>query len=192
MIDIKKINIDFKNKQIMLLAVLVGIAVLYVYANFILIAQARDTFRTYKNSRKAHREVISAERDIAKVEDLKNQVLQYRSKIDSYERMLPAEQEVPGLLENLSLMAKKSGVKIVGITPVSSKESPSAGQIYHEIPILISAKSGYHELGRFLSDLEGADRFMKVVDIQIKANRTSPKKHDVELLVMTYILPKNG
>jgi Tfp pilus assembly protein PilO len=99
-------------------------------------------------------------------------------------------------LENLSEMAKDSNIKIVGIVPAISyfKDDKSANksQIYREIPILITAKSGYHELGHFLNNLENADRFMKVADIDIKSNKTSPKKHDVELMVCTYILlPEN-
>jgi Tfp pilus assembly protein PilO len=89
-------------------------------------------------------------------------------------------------------MAKDSDIKIVGIVPVLSKlkddKSVKKGQTYQEIPILITAKSGYHQIGHFLSSLESADRFMKVTDINIKANKLSPKNHDVELIICTYIL----
>ena len=88
-------------------------------------------------------------------------------------------------------MAKSANTKIVGIMPVTGKEEKAEkNQIYKEIPILISAKSGYHELGRFLNSLENSDRFMKVGDMHIRANPATPKKHDVELLVLTYILLK--
>jgi hypothetical protein len=46
-------------------------------------------------------------------------------------------------------------------------------------------------LGNFLTDLENADRFMKLVDINIKANESAPKRHSVELMVATYILLKD-
>ena len=36
--------------------------------------------------------------------------------------------------------------------------------------------------------LENEDRFMKVVDIDIKENKAAPKRADVELLVLTYVL----
>ena len=189
----QKISIDFKNKQqVMLLAILISIAVLYVYLAFLLLPQIRDAFDKYSKAKKARLDVGGYELDISKIDGLKKEAQLYRSKIDSYERMLPAEQEVPKLLEDLSEMAKRSGVKIVGITPVQSKDASTAGRIYQEIPILINAKSGYHELGKFLSDLEGSARFMKVANIKIKANLTSPKKHDVELTVMTYTLSKGG
>ena len=46
----------------------------------------------------------------------------------------------------------------------------------------------YPSLRKFLSSMENSDRFMKVADIQIKSNAQSPKKHDVEILVLTYVL----
>ena len=70
------------------------------------------------------------------------------------------------------------------------EEKKQALQVYQEIPILITAKSGYHELGQFLAKLENAERFMKVVGMTIKSNKATPKKHDAELLVLTYILTK--
>ena len=126
---------------------------------------------------------------ISSIDGLKKQVAQYQDKIQRYEGMLPAEQEIPKLLEDLSQMAKESNVKIVGLTPLQSKQgSQGPDEIYQEIPIRISARSGYHELGKFLSNLENSDRFMKVADIKIKENKATPKKHDVELLVLTYVL----
>ncbi|MDP3804073.1 MAG: type 4a pilus biogenesis protein PilO, partial [Candidatus Omnitrophota bacterium] len=136
-------------------------------------------------------DIKSQEIEIANIDKYKSEIGAYKDKVERYERMLPAEQEIPTLLESLSGMARSSGVKIVGITPVAiSEEKKQEGQIYREIPILISAKSGYHELGNFLDKLEDSDRFMKVADIEIKANKAAPRKHDVEQLVLTYVLLK--
>jgi hypothetical protein len=52
---------------------------------------------------------------------------------------------------------------------------------------MISARAGYHELGKFMSTLENSGRFMKCADMRMKANTSNPKKHDVELLVLTYV-----
>ena len=134
----------------------------------------------------------SAELLISKKEMFENDIESYRGKVESYEKRLPAEQEIPSILENLSTMANGSNVKIIGIAPVqvSAKEAAAKniGKIYKEIPILINAKSGYHELGIFLNNLESADRFMKVVDIEVRSSKASPKKHDTELIVCTYVL----
>lgn len=179
-------------KEAMIFMVLVALLAVILYFNLLLRPQVVRVFDVIVKAGKMGSDLRAAESDIANIGKFKKDIEAYKEKVDRYEKMLPAEQEIPSLLQALSLMAKSSGIKIVGITPVVSKSDKSQkNRIYNEIPILISAKSGYHELGRFLCNLEKSDRFMKVVDIQIKANNNIPKKHDVELLILTYTLSQN-
>lgn len=194
-IDLKNINlknIDLKDTktQTTILIALLGIIVSVLYIYFIFIPQFTKDLGLVGRAIKMRGELKYAKTLIAEKEDFKKKVAEYNEKIDLYEKKLPAQQEVPSLLENLSKMAMNANINIIGITPVALKLSrEKKGQVYREIPILITAKSGYHELGRFLSNLENGDRFMKVVDISIKTNTSAPKKHDVELMVYTYVLP---
>ncbi len=188
------LKIDFKKnqKQIMIFLVLMAVLLVIVYFNFILTPQVTRVVHVVIEMSRQGADLKNAKRDILNVPKFKHAILSYKEKVDSYERMLPAEQEIPTLLENLSAMAKSSGVKIDSIMPVAKKEekAQNAAQVYQEIPIRITAKSGYHELGAFVANLENAERFMKVVDISIRSNKQSPKRHDVEILVLTYILTK--
>ncbi len=187
--NISSIDLKDKKTQIMVLAGLLSILAVIIYVSFILLPQIERVFEAVGQASKAGADLKVAQDNIANTPKYKANLDVYEEKVDRYEKMLPAKQEIPALLESLSSMAKSSDVKIVGIMPVIGKEDKAKkGQIYKEIPILINAKSGYHELGKFLSGMENADRFMKVSDIQIKANIQSPRKHDVEILVLTYIL----
>lgn len=178
-------------KQLILMAFVGGVGLLYLYVHYLLLPQVTGVVKIYSKARRVSVEFKNNQRDVSEIPFLKKEVEAYRGRIDSYERMLPVEQEIPKLLESLSNTAKASGVKIVGITPLQSKQEANPEQIYQEIPILINAKSGYHELGKFISDLENSDRFTKVADIKIKAGGLTPKRHDVELLVLTYMLLKD-
>lgn len=190
----KLLQIDFKKnqKQILIFLGLMAASVVIIYFNFILTPQVRRVVGAIIKTNKMGADLKNAKRDILRIPEFKNNIAAYKEKVDSYERMLPAEQEIPTLLESLSGMAKTSGVKIESIMPIARKEekSQATNQVYQEIPILITAQSGYHELGSFISKLENSERFMKIVDISIKANKLTPKRHDVELLVLTYILMK--
>ena len=187
-------NIDLKDRQtqqfLIVITVSVIVAVLYLY--FVFVPQAARVVSLIGKLGKMKVELSSAKSMITGMDELKKKLKEYNEKVELYEKKLPVEQEIPSLLENLSGMAKDANIKITSIMPSvpSFKEDGARKQlnIYKEIPILITAKSGYHELGYFLSNLENADRFMKVVDIGIKANRASPKKHDIELMVCTYVL----
>lgn len=190
---IKLPPIDFKKDQpkVMIFIALVSVLVLILYFYLILGPQIGRLTEALSRAGKIISDMKTAELLVSKKDEFNRNIESSREKVEHYEKRLPVEQEIPSLLENLSSMAKSSNIKIIGITPLplSPKETLSQkGKMYKEIPILINAKSGYHELGTFLSDLENADRFMKVVDIEIKANKQMSKKHDVELIVCTYIL----
>jgi len=188
---------DLKNnpKQLMIVFASAFVIALIIYLQLLLLPQiGRLTGLLYKVGT-AVSDLKSAETDIGRMGEFRKTIDGYRNKVELYEKRLPSEEEIPSLLENLSRMAGASNIQIVGITPVPSPikdKAPSRGKAaaYKEIPILINARCGYHELGRFMSDLENADRFMKVVDIEIRSTRASPGRHDVELVVCTYILLK--
>lgn len=190
----KMMNIQFleniKNNPKQLAGIIIASALVAVlfYFNFILKPQVLQAASLVMNMNKMRADLKKAESDIAEIPKFKNDIRTYEDKVAYYEKMLPAEREIPSLLQSLSEMAKNSNVKIIGITPTVMEGEK--GTIYQELPILISAKSGYHELGRFLSSLENSERFIKVADISIRSNSANPKKHDVESLVVTYILLK--
>lgn len=189
--NLPKIDLKKNQTQTKVLIILVSVILLVIHFNLFLTPQITRLTGILSEMAKVGRDLRIAESDIAKIGQFKKNIEAYREKVEKYEKRLPAEQEIPRLLEDLSNMAKSSNIKILSIAPIaaSSKETKRAkDEIYQEMPILISAKSGYHELGQFLSDLENADRFMKVVDIDVKSNKMTPKKHDVELVVVTFIL----
>lgn len=109
----------------------------------------------------------------------------------NYEKKFPKEEEVPALLESLSTIAKRSSVDIIAVKPVkieAKEQMEKIAGIFHEIPIEILAKGGYHQLGQFINRLENLDRFMEVIDIEIVRDNTTPRRHYLRLLVSTYIL----
>ncbi len=188
------IPIDFKKNKREVLIALVAIAAMVFFAdiNFLLRPQIRGLTGRLAEIGKMSSELKTAAGDIANIENFKKGISSYRDKVSLYEKQLPAEQEIPSLLEYLSAIAKKSNVTIIGITPgqpgTLTEGKSRESQVYQELPIVISAKSGYHELGMFLSNIENSDRFMKVIDIDIKVNKATPRRHDVELVLYTYVL----
>lgn len=190
-IDFK--NIDFKNTQTqrILAAGLIFLIAFVLYLYFVFVPQIVRVPALFGKVNKITADLKSAKSTSAEMEWLKKQLAEYNEKVEWYEKKLPVEQEIPNLLENLSDMAKGSNIKITSIMPspaAPENDAQRRGKLYQEIPIRITARSGYHELGRFLSNLENSDRFMKVTNIGIKSNKASPKQHDIELTVCTYIL----
>ena len=185
------LNKDEKKTRILIIAV--SAFLLVMHFNFFLGPQITRLTGVLSRMGTTNRDLRIAKTDISKIDEFKANIEAYREKVEYYEKRLPTEQEIPSILADLSNMAKSSNIKILSITPIPvsapfKEAKETKGRIYQERPILINAKSGYHELGQFLSNLENADRFMKIVDIDVKANKVTPKKHDVELIVSTFIL----
>ena len=194
-LDFRSIDIRNPQTQRMLIVGLVSIIAFALYLYFIFIPQVTRVVSLFGKVARVKAELKSAKSTSAETEGLKKKLSEYSEKVELYEKRLPVEREIPSLLENLSNMAKGSNIKITSIMPqLTQTENVSQRQsnLYQEIPIRITARSGYHELGKFISNLENSDRFMKVTNIGIKSNKASPKQHDIELTVCTYILlPEN-
>ncbi|MBI5144103.1 MAG: type 4a pilus biogenesis protein PilO [Candidatus Omnitrophica bacterium] len=193
MINLPKIDLKKDEKKTKILIIAVSAFLLIMYFNFLFRPQITRLTGVLSGMGTVSRDLRIAQADISKIDQFRANIEAYREKVEYYEKRLPAEQEMPSILADLSNMAKGSNIKILSITPIpvsaSLKDADrTKKRIYQERPILINAKSGYHELGQFLSNLENADRFMKVVDIDVKTNKVTPKKHDVELVVSTFIL----
>lgn len=189
-----RIPIDLKgdDKKVLILIVLVFVIVFVLYFNFLMRPQLARVADLLSRTGRMMANLKTADSNISKIDSFKKIISDNKEKVEEYEEKLPVEHEIPRLLEDLSNMAKTSNIKILSITPLpapSVKDASARKRAYYkEIPIRINAKSGYHELGAFLNNLEKADRFMKVIDIDIKANRATPKKHDVDLIICTYVL----
>jgi type IV pilus assembly protein PilO len=182
--DLKK-----DQKKMMILAALITITALFAYFHLLFLPQVSGLFSTVAKVNKLKTELKNAESDISKIGSMRAAIASYDEKIGRYGDLLPTEAGIPTLLESLSEMARSSGMKIVSIVPVEDRENKALrGQAYKAIPIMMTVRAGYHELGKFFSTLEDSERFMKIADIRIKSTATNPKKHDVELLVLTYIL----
>lgn len=178
-----------KNSKLMALVASAAVVfLLLLYVRFLLVPQISGISEARSKLRNDTSLLKVALGDVAKIGLMKGVIEKYDKKLERYEKMLPADEGISDLLESLSDMAKLANMSIVGIVPVEQKGAGAESIVYKEIPIMITAKAGYHELGQFLSNLENSDRFIKVADMQIKSNPSTPGRHDVELLVVTYAL----
>ena len=99
---------------------------------------------------------------------------------------LPPQREFPVFLELLSNLAKQNDVKIIAIEPQKTIETPDL--FFVRIPIFIDAYASYHDLGRFINDLEFSKKFMKIDDIKIESEDYGSEKHQIFLSVQAFCL----
>ncbi|MBU4346425.1 MAG: type 4a pilus biogenesis protein PilO [Candidatus Omnitrophica bacterium] len=182
----KKFATLFLNRPAINLTVSILFIVFYLFLFFP--PKIKKIFLLLPEVSQLQAKIVTLEKDWTNIDSFKQKISLLNKEIAYYEKRLPAEKEIPAVLEYLSDSAKKLDVRITEIKPVG--QSQDEEQIYYSVPILVKAECGYHQLGRFLSELEGADRFMKISDIKLEASSYQINSLDVQLIVVTYVMKK--
>jgi Tfp pilus assembly protein PilO len=128
-------------------------------------------------------------RTVVKMAQREETLERLTAELESYAGGFPREKEISRLLEKISSTAKDEGVKISTINP-SELDPIKTGKdkvYYYALPISVKAKSGYHELASFISEVESGKRYLDVQGLKLQYNRNTPRKHDVRILIKTYV-----
>ena len=110
----------------------------------------------------------------------KNQMQQMEAAFADLLGQLPADTEVPGLLEDITDTGTTSGLEFSTIQPGS--EIPQ--EFYIELPINMNMSGNFHDFGTFVSGVASLDRIVTLHDFTIsKSNRGSL---DMSITAKTY------
>ncbi|RLV59366.1 pilus assembly protein PilP [Parashewanella curva] len=110
----------------------------------------------------------------------REQLTQLEDQFSELLKMLPSQNEMPGLLDDLTFVATDAGLKINRIN--WEQEIPK--DFYLEFPIKLSVKGDYHELGTMVSSVAKLPRIVSLHDFVIK--RSSDGQLEMEILAKTY------
>ena len=78
-------------------------------------------------------------------------------------RQLPADTEVPGLLEDITNAALEANLKIESVDLQEERRA----EFYIELPISIKVEGSYHDLGAFVSSVANLSRIVTLHDFSI-------------------------
>jgi len=100
------------------------------------------------------------------------------------QEMLPQEKEIPSLIQQISNSGTKAGVSFLLFKP----SGPVQRQNYSEIPVQIKVQCGYHQLGRFLSNIGNLARIVNVPSVRISVGQK--KSIEADLSAITYTVAR--
>lgn len=100
---------------------------------------------------------------VANLEALRKQMEDVEERFAELKKQLPTEKEVPGLLDDITLLGRDSGLEIgsIALQPERKKE------FYIELPIQIIVSGSYHQLGQFVSGVAALSRIVTLHDYAI-------------------------
>jgi len=101
-------------------------------------------------------------------------------------KMLPSQNEMPGLLDDVTFVATDAGLKIDSL----DWEDEIEREFYIEFPIKITASGDYHQFGHLVSDVANLPRIVSLHDFVIKRGDDGLLSMDV--LAKTYRFKQNA
>ncbi|MEO0142528.1 MAG: type 4a pilus biogenesis protein PilO [candidate division WOR-3 bacterium] len=128
--------------------------------------------------------VKEAEEAKARLPELQAKIARLEAEWEVAKEILPQEKEIPKLIQQISNSGTKAGVSFLLFKP----SGPLQKQKYSEIPVQIKVACGYHQLGRFLSNVGNLPRIVNVPSIKIAPGKD--RSTEAELQAITYTLAK--
>lgn len=124
-------------------------------------------------------------RNLARFEAMTKQLEQ---RLVAARERLPAEKEIPGLYRQISDLATRAGLSVSLFQP----RAPQLKDYYAEVPILVTAEVGYHQLGAFFDKLARLPRIVTLGDFKIQGTNPPAGTMLAELTLVTYLLRPEG
>lgn len=129
-------------------------------------------------------ELERTRKNIARLPQFKTEMKELDDKVGLINTKIHSKNDLPFVLEKISLMANHNGVKIEEIAPDRGDEvsllKNDQGE-YFAIPIILQIQSGYHQFGAFLSQLEREEIFMQIPEFTISDDGGDPREHRIML-----------
>ncbi|MBF0330694.1 MAG: type 4a pilus biogenesis protein PilO [Candidatus Omnitrophica bacterium] len=114
-----------------------------------------------------------------------------RRSMKNFKAMVRKKDDVPSVLNSISTLANEYGVKIDQLVPQKGDGKAlvkSTDGNYTSLAIMIRAKAGYHQLGRFISRLEQERVFWYLESMDVIADAADPARHVVKMQMKILVL----
>ncbi|HDZ77578.1 MAG TPA: hypothetical protein ENH41_05800 [Candidatus Omnitrophica bacterium] len=184
----------FKEKKEIIKPLAIIAIVLIFDLIFILRPQIIFLTKVVPEAGELKKKVVAAKKDIASKDNLAKRHKELNEKIVNYEGKIIHEEEVPLFLSEISRIAKVSDVELMQIRPlVLDREATTDynGRIYSRLAINLDLRCGYHHLGRFVNNLETADRYIKVLSFDAISVNDPPFEYPIKMMIETYVINKD-
>lgn len=183
-------KINDKNRHYVFGGILV---VIFLLDWFILMQPQLRALQKINPELKALSESIqNTKNDIQNIDTYKKQVEELKGKVSDIYLSVKAKEEVEVILERISLLANKNGVKIDQIKPDTQELEvllENNERQFLSLPISIEAHSSYHNFGKFINELERDEIFLKVSTFTITPT-SEMRSHSIKLTLKAVIYDK--
>lgn len=108
--------------------------------------------------------LVEFEQATAAAQDLNKQLAQLQEAVDFFESKLPPKSEIHKVLEHVTLIAQKQGLKPRTIRTLEKKLNSG----YIEQPLRLELTGNFNSFYSYLLELEKLPRIMKIRELELK------------------------
>ncbi|MFT4714188.1 MAG: type IV pilus assembly protein PilO [Candidatus Azotimanducaceae bacterium] len=116
--------------------------------------------------------------EAAHLEAYRQQQLEMEQSFEAILRQLPSDTEIPGLIEDITLVGLKNGLSFASIDLQPEEQH----EFYIEKPIKIVVSGSYHDLGAFVSDVADLSRIVTLHDFSMSPAKSRNTQRNVDTL----------
>lgn len=95
--------------------------------------------------------------------ELEERLVEYEQHVSELEQLIPREEEVPALLNDVTVEGYRANVEISLLEPDAEEQ----GAFYTKETYALDAVGDYHNLGRFLASIASLPRIVTPVDLEV-------------------------
>ena len=184
-------SVDPRQRRI--LAGLLAVIGSVLWAQFFLIPQAATAGHLGDELKKMRGQVERARRDLRQMPELENKMETLTAQYSVPSLDTPPEEQLPDLLDRIALAARTAHVRVVALRPKQDLAQVRTGSSgYLEIPLELTATAGYHQIGRFLDELERSGSLVRLREFEIRPSGQDIWNHTVKMLLMAFLIPPDG
>lgn len=126
--------------------------------------------------------------------ELEERLALYERHVAQLEALIPQREEVSALLNDVSRVARETGVENASLRP----ENTEQGAYYTREVYAIEVYGEYHDIGRFLASVASLPRIITPVNLELSRFQGNAEPLDMEspvtarLQIQTYVLPSSS
>jgi len=131
-------------------------------------------------------ELKQMQKIVANLDIKKAEFEKVKKELEYVIQRLPSKEEIPELLRTITRIALKSHIDLISFTPGASVSK----EVYEEIPLTLSIKGTYHQVGLFLTKIGNLERIL--IPSNLKMTAMTPTMEDpstarAELLITAFV-----
>ena len=125
------------------------------------------------------------------VDELRRRMDQYTRHVDRLEELIPGQEEIATLLNDIQAVARQSGVDPLSLDP----EPPQQAGPYQRTGYQMTVVGEYHDVARFLTEIASLPRIVTPVQMDVTLFGNPQSRPEMEFPVQasfrieTYVLP---